>query len=401
MSQLSSAGAFLFLSHNSRDKPAVEALAYALLDAGVRPWLDKWDLVPGRSWQQGIVDALRDAHAVAVCVGEHGMGHVQSPEMEAALDRAWRDQTRPVIPVLLPGAAVHPELPDFLRLRTWIDLREGLTDARVRQLVTAVAGRAVGPSEGPDGPAPFLGLPPFDEGDSWRFFGREKDVVALLARLAKGERLLTLVGGSGAGKSSLLRAGLIPAIRTGQLDGRYDWPVLILRPGPRPLHELAVQLIKAEGGNTTQLDELKDLLLRKPSTLSDRVDLWLAGTPSRLLLAIDQFEEVFTQAEHSIEERRAFVDNLLHAGAVAGGRTTVVTTLRADFMGRALDESSALAEALKVSQMESRTSRVTCRCFSSRSRSCGAGAMERGSLGPPTMRSVESGVRSPGAPRRS
>lgn len=339
----------MFLSHNSQDKPAVETLAYALLDAGVRPWLDKWDLVPGLPWQKGIIDALRDAQAVAVCIGEHGMGHVQSPEMEVALDRAWRDPSRPVIPVLLPGAAANPELPDFLRLRTWIDFRQGLTDAAIRQLVAAVAGHAAGPVPGPDVPAPYLGLPAFEEKDASRFFGRERDVASLLARLGGGERLLTLVGGSGAGKSSLLRAGLIPAIRTGQLDGRYDWQVIVLRPGPRPVHELAVQLTKLEGGDTTKLDDLKDLLRRKASTLSDRVDLWLAGTPSRLLLAVDQFEEVFTQA-HDADERRAFIDNVLHAAAVAGGRTTVVITLRADFMGRALDESRALAEALKMSQ---------------------------------------------------
>ena len=44
-------GRFVFLSHNSRDKPAVEELAYALLDHGIRPWLDKWNLIPGRPWQ--------------------------------------------------------------------------------------------------------------------------------------------------------------------------------------------------------------------------------------------------------------------------------------------------------------------------------------------------------------
>lgn len=348
-STLSTAHTFVFLSHNSQDKPAVETLAYALLDAGVRPWLDKWDLVPGLSWQKGIIDALRDAQAVAVCIGAHGMGHVQSPEMEVALDRAWRDSSRQVIPVLLPGAAANPELPDFLRLRTWIDFRQGLTDATIRQLVAAVAGHTTGPAPGADVPAPYLGLPAFEERDASRFFGRERDVASLLARLGRGERLLTLVGGSGAGKSSLLRAGLIPAIRTGQLDGRYDWQVLILRPGPRPVHELAVQLTKVEGGDTTTLDDLKDLLRRKASTLSDRVDLWLASTPSRLLLAVDQFEEVFTQSQDA-DERRAFIDNVLHAAAVAGGRTTVVITLRADFMGRVLDESRALAAALKTSQ---------------------------------------------------
>lgn len=315
----------------------------------MRPWLDKWDLVAGRSWQTEITEALRDAHAVAVCIGAHGIGHVQDPEVQVALDRAWRDQDRPVIPVLLPGAAANPELPDFLRLRTWADLRPGLTDATVRPLVAAIAGRGAGPAPREDQPAPYLGLPAFDEADAPRFFGREADVERLLGRLAGGERMLALVGGSGAGKSSLLRAGLIPGIRTGQLDGSYDWQVLLMRPGPRPVHELAVRVTRLEGGDTARLDDLKDRLCRKASTLSDHVDLWLAGTPSRLLLAIDQFEEVFTQTRDA-DERRAFIDSVLHAAAVPGGRTTVVLILRADFLGRALDESVPLGQALKTSQ---------------------------------------------------
>jgi hypothetical protein len=139
MTQLGSTGS-VFLSHNSLDKPAVETLAYALLDAGIEPWLDKWNLVPGLSWQRGITDALQDARAVVVCIGPHGLGHVQSPEIEVALNHAWRDPGRLVIPVLLPGAAKRPDIPDFLQQRTWVDLREGVTDAGVRGIVDAMLG---------------------------------------------------------------------------------------------------------------------------------------------------------------------------------------------------------------------------------------------------------------------
>jgi hypothetical protein len=110
-----------------------------------------------------------------------------------------------------------------------------------------------------------------------------------------------------------------------------------------------VRVVQLESGDTSTLDALKEALARRASTLSDRVDLWLAGTASRLLLVVDQFEEVFTQAEDP-DDRRAFIENLLHAATVAGGRATVVLTLRVDFLGRALDHSRALAEAVKASQ---------------------------------------------------
>ncbi len=189
------------------------------------------------------------------------------------------------------------------------------------------------------------------EADAPRFFGREAAAAHTLERLRSGSRLLTLLGASGAGKSSLLMAGILPAIRTGELDGTYDWQIVRLRPGPRPIHELAVQLTSLEGGSTGELATLREALRADPEALSDGVDLMLAGREGadRLVIAVDQFEEVFTLTDEE-GERRAFIAALLHAAAVAGGRVTVLLALRADFMGRALEASRALAEAIKASQ---------------------------------------------------
>ena len=157
---------FVFLSHNSRDKPAVEALAGALLDRGIRPWLDKWDLTPGRPWQSEIEQALANADAVLVCIGRHGIGRVQQPELQVAQDCAWNDPDRLVIPTLLTTAPEDPEVPDFLRQRTWIDLRAEGMEAGVTRLVAALEGRAQGPGRTVTMSCPYPGLAAFDEEDA-------------------------------------------------------------------------------------------------------------------------------------------------------------------------------------------------------------------------------------------
>ncbi len=314
--------------------------------------LDKWQLTPGRHWMEEIEEALREAQTIVVCIGRNGFGRVQEPEYRVALDHAWRDPRRLVIPVLLPGAPGDPKVPSFLGQRTWVDLRKGLEGDELERLMAALEGRALGPRHrGPaSGDCPYPGMTAFSEKDAARFFGREKEIKDLLVRLRAGDRLLTLIGASGAGKSSLLAAGLLPAIRTGEVDGTYDWEVVRMRPGPRPIHELAVRLTQRTRGTTEELATLEAALLARTSTLSDTVDLLLADgeRSTHLLLAVDQYEEIFTQAEE--KDAKAFVDNLLHATTVPGGRVTAVIAMRADFLDRALDHSRALAEAVEQSQ---------------------------------------------------
>jgi hypothetical protein len=121
----------VFLSHNSKDKPAVEQLARLLRDEyQIRSWLDKWNLVPGDPWQMAIEDALDHCQTFAVFIGPSGVGSWESPEMQVALDIRVRDRNRRVVPVLLPGAPDNSslKLPSFLRMLTWVDFRGGLDD---------------------------------------------------------------------------------------------------------------------------------------------------------------------------------------------------------------------------------------------------------------------------------
>ena len=81
----------IFLSHNSADKPAVEALAHKLRDAGINPWLDKWHLIPGGAFQYGLAEALRSCPTCAVFVGPKGLGEWAREELLVAQDRAAKE----------------------------------------------------------------------------------------------------------------------------------------------------------------------------------------------------------------------------------------------------------------------------------------------------------------------
>jgi tetratricopeptide (TPR) repeat protein len=137
----------VFLSHNSADKQAVEAIATMLLARGVRPFLDKWNLIPGTPWQEGLEEALDASSACAVFLGPSGVSPWQNEEMRAALEQRARDRASRVIPVLLPGAVPEADtVPRFLRRLTWCDFRPGLDDAEpFRRLLAGISGEAPGP----------------------------------------------------------------------------------------------------------------------------------------------------------------------------------------------------------------------------------------------------------------
>jgi WD40 repeat protein/energy-coupling factor transporter ATP-binding protein EcfA2 len=241
--------------------------------------------------------------------------------------------------VLLPGVADpfdDQHLPPFLSTRTWVDLRGGTGSRRALQrLLNAIKGVAQGsatPAEPVDGVVPYRGLESFEEEHAEFFFGRDHEVQRLL-EILKASRLLCVVGPSGSGKSSLVRAGLIPRLRDGALADVDDCTVCLLRPGAHPLQALATQLAPLGTGSSMQAT-LDDLATDR-RTLHLAVSLALgADTPrSRVLIVVDQLEEVFTLCSDE-REREQFFANLLHAAFASGGQTVVVLTVRADFYAR-------------------------------------------------------------------
>ena len=113
----------VFLSYNSEDVLAVERLAITLEDtAGLRPWLDKWQLIPGEPWQRELERGLSASRTCVAFVGRNGRGPWQTREVDAALSaQVEDDRDFRVIPVLLPDApAAAPDLPLFLQEHTWV-----------------------------------------------------------------------------------------------------------------------------------------------------------------------------------------------------------------------------------------------------------------------------------------
>jgi WD40 repeat protein/class 3 adenylate cyclase len=171
-----------------------------------------------------------------------------------------------------------------------------------------VDGRDVLAVEG----CPYKGLAPFDAGDSASFFGRERLVGELAARTV-GVGLLGVVGASGSGKSSVIAAGLVPSLRAGLLPGSEQWSSVTMRPGEHPMEELRSAL------GVTGEDPLAQSVSVVPP----------AG---RLILVVDQLEEVFTLCSND-EERAVFFHTLEACAVRWPDRLGVVVALRGDYYG--------------------------------------------------------------------
>jgi WD40 repeat protein len=182
---------------------------------------------------------------------------------------------------------------------------------------------------------PYQGLEAFTQDKARFFFGRERLTEKLLERLRR-ERFLAVVGASGSGKSSVVQAGLLHRLDQGALPGSADWPKLVCRPGE--LVDALAQFLRDMEGIAA--DEREDLLARVPAdetamhAIAERV-LRDAPPAHRLVLVVDQFEELFTL--ESAEYQEQVIAALLYAVRVAGGRTTVVVTMRSDFYARAAE----------------------------------------------------------------
>ena len=144
----------VFLSHNSNDKTLVEQLARKLKTKGVKPFLDKWHLIPGEPWQEALEKALDQSNTCAVFIGPKGVSPWEHEEMRAAIRKRVSDKKKVfrVIPVLLPGAEINQklQLPPFLSRSTLVKFRVSIEDEEAfRRLVAGIKGIAPGDHSSP------------------------------------------------------------------------------------------------------------------------------------------------------------------------------------------------------------------------------------------------------------
>ncbi|WP_068820117.1 toll/interleukin-1 receptor domain-containing protein [Phormidesmis priestleyi] len=129
----------VFLCHNSNDKTEVKEVGYKLKKLGLVPWLDEWELIPGRSVRRSLEAQIEQVFSVAVFVGENGIGPWQDEEISAFLYQV-KERNCPIIPVLLQNAPQKPNLPPFLRDRLWVDFRKNRPDP-IEQLFSGIKGQ--------------------------------------------------------------------------------------------------------------------------------------------------------------------------------------------------------------------------------------------------------------------
>ena len=351
---------YVFVAHDVRDKLAVLELCGALLDRGVRPWLDVWERHAGDRRGVPVADVIARAPAVLLCHGPSNWSSVDAG-LVSALESRLAAEPGTVYRVELPGAAKG-------RIRVGegcegVTLDDPVNDAALDELAALLGvdcsqstwlAAEVERSRDESGQfSPYRGLAAFRERDARWMFGREQEVDELLARLhGVGPRLHVVAGASGSGKSSLVMAGVCPAIRNGALGHGHGWEIGHLRPGARPCESLAHALVGLtsahESDPVAQVKELRAQLMSSPDTLG-LVVRQIAASRRQVFLVVDQLEELFTEAkiggDGGSPEAMAFVRNIIDACEGDSG-LYVISTLRADFIPSCL-ELAELAVVLK------------------------------------------------------
>jgi hypothetical protein len=176
-----------------------------------------------------------------------------------------------------------------------------------------------------DSRLPYPGLRPLEPDEADLFFGREHHIDALLRRLSNSH-FVAVVGGSGAGKSSLVRAGLLPALEAGfVVEAGSDWRVAVLRPGGAPLTALADALLAPQvlspAGGTPQREFALAELRRGPRGLAQLVADAHLGPHSNLLVVVDQFEELFRYSRDAVQKDQGNTCSGRRATPPGSGRT--------------------------------------------------------------------------------
>jgi len=326
-------GASVFLSHSSEDDELAGRLASLLTDNHYVSFLDHdpdLGIPGGRAWEDELYSKLRTTQALVFLATEHS---IKSQWVFAELVVA-RSVQKPIIPLSVGGARLS-----LLKDAQWIDWGEDETAIRrLRRALEELEIEAL-PLD-PDRP-PYPGLEAFDEGDAALFFGRRAEIAALTGYLhppfaLETRPFIAVTGPSGSGKSSLVRAGLIPRLR---LTGRWIVPRPIV-PRDRPMGELARALATAlqAAGHRARWREIQQRIEGDARELADiAADLVtpLQTGDGKVLIVIDQGEELVRSGDAGRE-----LLNLLAAAQADSAKLWVLVTIRSEFLNAVLEGSS-------------------------------------------------------------
>jgi formylglycine-generating enzyme required for sulfatase activity len=346
---------YVFISYARENKQIARRIVEDLKEQGYRVWIDLLGLEPSDDWESELRRAIEGSMCLLLLASSDSR---RSPYVRDEIAIAQMNH-RPVVFLWIVGedGHWHDAVPMGMGVRQYIDMRETAYEAGLAQLTEKIDMLSTADASSmshvsipdtkqvsdctDDAPRhnPYMGLRAFTENDRDYFFGRQLLIADLIDRLHFAEdtpRLLMLMGASGSGKSSVMRAGLLPALRAGGVEDSQSWiypdPVT---PREDPFEQLTVVL--SSHIPTIPFDVLKQNLQSASTRGLHRTAMQiLADTPdARLVIYLDQFEQVFTRIPDK-ETQNHFLDTLITAATEPDGQVIVLTSCRADFYDRTL-----------------------------------------------------------------
>lgn len=356
----------VFISYSHQDEHWKNRLV-SHLDIGQQEGLyELWDdrkIEAGEDWYDAIIRAIEAGQLAILLVSRHSLTSRFIRREEAPRLLAQRDlqQTR-IFPVIvepcdwpavewLAKLNLRPfngrpvgETKDKTRTEFQKDLDLAEIAKEIRQLLTVEPATLPTP-EPLTGECPYLGLEAFTENKKHLFFGRDDFADALFTKV-KRQHFVALIGPSGCGKSSVVQAGLFPRLRR----DTQTWVINFFQPQENPFLSLAAEFIRhwqPQASSSAFINQAAKLAteLKVAQLLIEAIRRTVAAPDGRLLLVVDQFEELFTLCDES--DRCAFLDVLLEVKYEAP--LTILLTLRADFMGYAQSFSPTFSQLLDES----------------------------------------------------
>ncbi|GJL74459.1 LpqB family beta-propeller domain-containing protein [Nitrosomonas sp.] len=355
----------IFICYSRKDIAIADRLIQYLHEAGWTVFIDRQTHV-GHRWHHEIEKELHAARAIVV------LWSASSRESDFVLEEAeYGKRNNLLFPIYIEQ--VEPPY-GFSRIQTadLTDWKNGSDNSGLLKLIEALRQHLNKTTSFlPIGENPYKGLAAFKEEDAERFFGRDEEIEKFLQQYqdllnephknSTPIRILPVLGPSGSGKSSLVKAGLIPRIR--QIfaeNGRGTLNVCVFSPRSRPLRELALQLIHLNPDDHNKIARTKeyethlrevtdgryDGLVRIADTLTTEESVQM---DNRFLLVVDQFEEIYTLIDRNADQQTTdsdadiFVANLLEAAADREDRISIIITLRSDFYDQLTHQHKALA----------------------------------------------------------